>query len=76
MDFFSQIKELINNNPGKALGSFFGLVIGIMLFTLGIIKTLLIVLLVFVGFIIGKSRDENISIIEAFVRFFSNRRGE
>ena len=53
-----------------------GLLLGIMIFTLGIVKTVLVVLLVFIGFIIGKSRDEDISVIEAFVRFFTNRDSE
>lgn len=73
MDFLSYVKDLINNNPGKTIGSCIGLIVGIMIFTLGIVKTILVVLLVFIGFIIGKSRDEDISVIEAFVRFFTNR---
>jgi uncharacterized membrane protein len=76
MDFFSYVKDLINNNPGKTIGSFLGLVVGIMIFTLGIVKTVLVVLLIFIGFIIGKSRDEDVSVIEAFVRFFTNRDSE
>lgn len=76
MDFLSYVKELINNNPGKTIGSCIGLIVGIMIFTLGIVKTILVVLLVFIGFIIGKSRDEDISVIEAFTRFFTNRDAE
>lgn len=76
MDFLSYVRDLINNNPGKTIGSAIGLIVGIMIFTLGIVKTILVVLLVFIGFIIGKSRDEDISVIEAFVRFFTNRDSE
>ncbi len=76
MDFLSYIKDLINSNPGKTIGSCIGLIVGIMIFTLGILKTILVVLLVFIGFIIGKSRDEDISIIDAFIRFFTNRDAE
>ena len=73
MDFLKYIGELLNNNPGKALGSFLGFLIGILLFTIGIIKTLLIALLVFIGFLIGKSRDDNVSIPEALMSLFKNR---
>ena len=73
MDFFRYIGELINKNPGKTVGSLLGFLIGILLFTIGVVKTLLIALLVFLGFIIGKSRDDNVSIPEALMSLFKNR---
>ncbi len=76
MDFLSYVKDLINGNPGKTIGSCLGLIVGILIFTLGIVKTILVVVLVFIGFIIGKSRDEDISVIDAFIRFFTNRNAE
>ena len=73
MDFFRFIIDWINNNPGKATGAFLGFLIGIFIFTLGIVKTLLIVLLVLIGLLIGKSRDDNVSIIEMIKGIFIKR---
>lgn len=73
MDFFKYIGDLINNNPGKALGSFLGFLFGILIFTIGFVKTFLIVFLIFIGFLIGKSRDDNVSIIDVISNIFRKK---
>lgn len=73
MEFFKFISDWINNNPGKATGAFLGLLIGILIFTLGILKTLFIFLLVMTGFIIGKMKDDNISIFSTIRNIFRGK---
>jgi uncharacterized membrane protein len=74
MDVFTFIKEWINNNPGKATGAILGFVTGILLLTFGVVQTLLIILLVIIGIILGKFRDDKISIINQVKSLF--KRGE
>ncbi len=74
MDFFEQIASWIKENPGKTVGAALGFVLGILLFTIGWWKTLIILILVLIGFIIGKSRDENISVIDLISSFFRRNR--
>ena len=74
MGFFDQIAGWVRGNPGKTAGAASGLIVGIMLFTLGIWKTLVVVILVAAGFIIGKSRDDNVSIVDQITGFFRRKR--
>ncbi len=74
MDFFDQIASWIKENPGKTVGGAIGFILGILLFTIGWWKTLIILVLVLAGFIIGKSRDENISVIDLITSFFKRNR--
>ncbi|MBP7738572.1 MAG: DUF2273 domain-containing protein [Spirochaetes bacterium] len=74
MDFFEQIADWIKKNPGKTIGAAFGFVIGILLLTIGWWKTLIVLLLAFIGFIIGKSRDENIPVVDMITSFFRRNR--
>ncbi len=61
-------------NPGKALGAMAGFLLGILLFTFGILKTVVIILLVGAGFILGKARDENVSIVDELTGLFKKNR--
>jgi uncharacterized membrane protein len=74
MDFFEQIPLWIKKNPGKTIGAAIGFVIGVLLFTIGWWKTLIVLLLAFIGFIIGKSRDENIPVVDMITSFFRRNR--
>jgi uncharacterized membrane protein len=74
MDFFEQIALWIKENPGKTVGAAIGFVLGVLLFTIGWWKTLIILILVLIGFIIGKSRDENIPVIDLISSFFRRNR--
>ncbi|MFW5770969.1 MAG: DUF2273 domain-containing protein [Spirochaetota bacterium] len=61
-------------NPGKTLGALAGFVLGLLLFTFGILKTLVIILLIGTGFFLGKARDDNVSIIDELSGFFKKNR--
>lgn len=74
MDFFDQIASWMRENPGKTVGVAAGFIAGILLFTIGWWKTLIILILVFIGFVIGKARDENVSIIDMVSSFFRRNR--
>ena len=74
MSFLGSAGEWIGQNQGKAAGAFAGFLFGVLLFTIGIVKTLLIVLFVFIGYIIGKSRDDNVSILDELNDLFRGRR--
>ncbi len=63
-NIFSYAKDWINKNPGKAVGVLVGLLLGIFLFTLGFIKTLFIFLFMALGYYLGRSKDDNISIVD------------
>ena len=62
MDYFENIKEWISGNPGKAAGIAAGAVAGILILTLGVIKTVLVILFILLGYLIGKLKDDNISL--------------
>jgi uncharacterized membrane protein len=70
MGFFQVISQWAGENPGKTAGALIGFILGILLFALGLLKTLLILLMVLAGFFIGKSRDDNRSIIDQIKGLF------
>ena len=49
---------LFTEHRGKCVGVLFGLLIGILFITIGFWQTLLVLLLIGVGYIIGKSWDD------------------
>ena len=74
MNFLTVITEWINENPGKAAGSIAGLVLGILIIAFGPAKAFFIVILAAIGFLVGKLRDDNISITEQIKRLFRRNR--
>ncbi len=74
MDFIQFIKNWINTNPGKAAGALIGFIGGILILSLGVAKTILILLFVAVGFIIGKMKDENVSFIDEIKGIFKRKK--
>lgn len=74
MEFLDQIAQWIKENPGKTVGALVGFIIGILFFTLGWWKTIIVLLLVLAGFFIGKSRDDNVSIIDQITGMFKRNR--
>jgi uncharacterized membrane protein len=68
MDFLNKIFQWIEENPGKTAGALAGFVLGILILCFGLVKTIFIILLVVIGFAIGKLRDENISVSDQIKR--------
>ncbi len=73
MNVLHFISDWINQNPGKAVGAFVGFFLGILLLTIGFIKTIIIILLILVGYVIGKSSDENKSLLDIITGLFKRR---
>ncbi|HNR89532.1 MAG TPA: DUF2273 domain-containing protein [Spirochaetota bacterium] len=76
MDLRAFIGGWINENPGKALGAAAGLLAGVLLFTLGILKTIVIALLIVTGYVIGKAKDDNVSVVDVVTGFFRRGRND
>ncbi len=74
MSFLEQIAEWIRENPGTTVGVVCGFLVGILLFTIGWWKTLIVMALVLGGYVIGKSRDENVSLVDQVMGFFKRNR--
>ena len=49
----------IENHPGKLIGTSLGLVLGLLMVTLGLWRTLILALFVILGFALGKRQDDN-----------------
>lgn len=60
--------SICKNNRGKVIGAFIGLLIAVFMLIIGFFKTLFIVLLMFLGYYIGKKIDNKESIIEVIER--------
>ncbi|TFH42280.1 MAG: DUF2273 domain-containing protein [Chrysiogenales bacterium] len=74
MNILDQIAEWVRENPGKTAGAACGFIIGILLFTIGWWKTMIVVILVMAGFMIGKSRDDNVSLVDQITGLFRRNR--
>lgn len=48
----------IDSHPGKFIGTSLGLVLGLLIVTLGFWSTLVLALFAIVGFVLGKSEDD------------------
>ena len=70
MSFSRYLLEFANENPGKAVGAVAGLILGIAVLAFGFAKTLVIILFIFLGYVIGKMVDDKVSLIDAIKRIF------
>ncbi len=67
------ILDWINENPGSAIGALLGFVFGILLFTVGFLKMMVLLVLVLIGYFVGKSWDKKVSPIDQIRDFIRNR---
>jgi uncharacterized membrane protein len=74
MNFTDYILHWVNQNPGKAVGALAGLVLGIFILTVGIPRTIIVILFVLIGVLIGKLKDDRISVINEIKGIFSRKR--
>ncbi|MEA4903091.1 DUF2273 domain-containing protein [Desulfitobacterium sp.] len=63
--------HLLDEHPGKLIGSILGFLLGLLVVFLGFWKSLVLVLFVGVGFLIGKSQDDHKKLFDWFDRFFN-----
>lgn len=63
-------EEIWYNHRGAFLGAIIAFLIGILILTIGFWRTLLLVILVFLGFFIGSQLDERSSLRKLWRRFF------
>jgi uncharacterized membrane protein len=59
---------VIDNHPGKFIGTSIGLVLGLLIVTLGFWRTLVLALFAILGFVLGKRQDDDKSITTWLVR--------
>lgn len=77
-EFWSKIGEkiseflvlAIDNHPGKLIGTSIGLILGLLMVTLGFWRTLVLALFATLGFVLGKRQDDNKSITTWLERNF------
>ena len=74
MKFLDYIKDWINNNPGMASGGLIGFFIALFILIFGPIETLLLILFILIGLIIGKFSDDKISIPNQFRQIFKRKK--
>ena len=63
-------QDFLGNNLGKVIGILTGLILGWMILEYGLIKTLFVVILIVVGFHLGKKADEGEDVLAVIRRFF------
>lgn len=66
MNFFRYILQWIDDNPGKSAGALIGFIVALLIVVMGPVGTLLVVLFVTLGVLIGKFRDDRISLKDIF----------
>jgi uncharacterized membrane protein len=69
-----KIGDWISENPWKAFGAAVGCFLGFLILAIGLLNTFLIFLLATIGYIIGKMKDENHSIIDRIKDIFDRFR--
>lgn len=69
------IREIWENHRGKTIGVIFGLIIGLLLINFGFWKTLLLAIMVFIGYVVGNRIDQQDDFKEIIQRFiYSDKR--
>jgi uncharacterized membrane protein len=61
----------IDNHPGKLIGTSVGFILGLLMVTLGFWRTLVLSLLVVLGFFLGKRQDDHQEITEWLERILN-----
>jgi uncharacterized membrane protein len=73
MSLSRYISDFVNENPGKSVGAVSGLILGVLILAFGFWKTVVILLFIILGFIIGKMIDDGDSGIEAIKNIFRRK---
>ncbi len=73
MSLTRYISDFVNENPGKSVGAVSGLILGVLILAFGFWRTVVILLFIILGFIIGKMIDDGDSGIEAIKNIFRRK---
>jgi uncharacterized membrane protein len=73
INFLSGIVDWANAHPGQAIGAFAGFIVGLLILIFGLPKTLLVIILALIGFLIGKLRDNNVSFADGLKDIFKRK---
>lgn len=69
------IREVLENHKGKTIGVVLGLIVGFLLINFGFWKTLLLAIMVFIGYVVGNRIDQKDDFREIIQRFiYSDKR--
>ncbi|HVJ48919.1 DUF2273 domain-containing protein [Desulfitobacterium sp.] len=63
--------RLLDEHPGKLMGTIAGFLVGLLVVLLGFWKTLVLFLFVMIGFMLGKRQDEHKKLFDWLDRFFN-----
>lgn len=63
--------KLLDEHPGKLIGSMLGFLLGLFVVLLGFWKTLVLFLFVMIGFLLGKRQDDHKQLFDWLDRFFN-----
>lgn len=67
-----EVIDFVQNNPGKVLGLGIGIFIGTLYLFFGLFKTIIFVLLVAIGYVVGARLDQDESVKDLIERFLPN----
>ncbi len=73
MSLTRYIYDIVNENPGKSVGAVSGLALGLFILILGFWKTIVIILFIVLGILIGKMFDDGDSLIDTVKNIFRRK---
>ena len=65
-EVYKKGKEVYKNNKNAVIGTIIGVLIAILFLSIGFFETLLILLLGFIGYVVGSYKDGNSKVISSF----------
>ena len=68
------LRERVTGHENATIGGICGLVIALLVFSIGVLRALFVVLCVGIGVVIGQAFDGNPKVIRAVRRIFSDNR--
>jgi uncharacterized membrane protein len=71
--FYEYLTERAAGNSGKVIGVLLALVAVLLIILVGFWKTVFLVILILIGYLIGKSYDDRVSLGELWTRMFGKR---
>jgi len=71
--FYEYLAERTVGNSGKVIGVLLALVAVLLIILVGFWKTVFLVILILIGYLIGKNYDDKVSLGELWTRMFGKR---